>query len=65
VVPHRGHKPAPFAIYGVAWLGYAVGAAAGAAAFAALRWPLVIPAAGLAAIYWLARRAGKLSTSGL
>jgi len=64
-VIRRGHKPGPFAIYGIAWLGYAIGAALGAAAFAALRWPLVIPAAGLAAIYWLNRHAGKLSTSGL
>lgn len=27
VVPHCGHKAAPFAIYGIAWLGYAIGAA--------------------------------------
>jgi uncharacterized membrane protein YoaK (UPF0700 family) len=65
VVPRRGHKPAPFAIYGIAWLGYAIGAALGAAGFGALRWPLIIPAAGLAYIYWYARRSGKLSTSGL
>jgi uncharacterized membrane protein YoaK (UPF0700 family) len=65
VIPHRGHKAAPFAIYGMAWLGYAAGAALGAAAFAAFRWPLIVPAAGLAALYWLARHAGKLSTSGL
>jgi uncharacterized membrane protein YoaK (UPF0700 family) len=65
VVPHRGHKPAPFAIYGLAWLGYATGAALGAAGFGALRWPLSLPAAGLAYIYWYARRSGKLSTSGL
>jgi uncharacterized membrane protein YoaK (UPF0700 family) len=65
VVPHRGHKPAPFAIYGIAWLGYAIGAALGAASFAAFRWPLIVPAAGLAYIYWHARRAGKSSTSGL
>jgi uncharacterized membrane protein YoaK (UPF0700 family) len=64
IFPHRG-KPAPFAIYGVAWLGYAVGAALGAAGFLALRWPLLAPAAALACIYGEARRAGKLSTSGL
>jgi uncharacterized membrane protein YoaK (UPF0700 family) len=61
----HSHKPAPFAIYGIAWLGYAVGAALGAAAFTAFRWPLIVPAFGLGVIYWLAHRAGKLSTSGL
>ena len=65
VIPHRGQKPAPFAIYGLAWLGYAIGAALGAASFSAFRWPLIVPAAGLAYIYWHARRSGKLSTSGL
>jgi uncharacterized membrane protein YoaK (UPF0700 family) len=65
VVPHRGHKPGPFAIYGIAWLGYAIGAALGTASFSALRWPLLLPAAGLAFVYWHTRRGGKLSTSGL
>lgn len=65
VVPRQDQKSVPFAIYGLAWLGYAVGAALGAAGFAALSWPLIIPALGLAVIYWLAYRAGKLSTSGL
>ncbi len=58
-------RHAPFAIYGVAWLGYAIGAALGAAGFATLRWPLILPAATLAYVYWHAHRAGKLSTSGL
>jgi uncharacterized membrane protein YoaK (UPF0700 family) len=44
--PERG-APAPFAIYGIAWLGYAGGAALGAAGFAYLRWPLLVPAAAL------------------
>jgi uncharacterized membrane protein YoaK (UPF0700 family) len=68
IVPHQGHKPgAPFAIYGIAWLGYAVGAALGAASFATLRWPLIVPAAGLAFIYGYSLWSGrdKLSTSGL
>jgi uncharacterized membrane protein YoaK (UPF0700 family) len=60
-----GHKSgAPFAIYGVAWLGYAVGATLGAAGFAFLRWPLLVPAVALAYVYWEAARAGKPSTSG-
>jgi len=68
IVPHQGHKPgAPFAIYGIAWLGYAVGAALGAASFATLPWPLIVPAGGLAFIYGysLWRGRDKLSTSGL
>jgi uncharacterized membrane protein YoaK (UPF0700 family) len=68
IIPHQGHKPGPpFAIYGIAWLGYAVGATLGAASFATLRWPLIVPAAGLVFIYgyslWTDR--DKLSTSGL
>lgn len=68
IVPHRGHGPGgPFAIYGIAWLGYAIGAALGAASFATLRWPLIVPAAGLAFIYGYSRWSGrdKLSISGL
>jgi uncharacterized membrane protein YoaK (UPF0700 family) len=67
LVPHRGHKPTSFAIYGIAWLGYAAGAALGAASFAAFRWPLIVPVAGLAYIYWYSRSrsSSKLSTSGL
>jgi uncharacterized membrane protein YoaK (UPF0700 family) len=72
IVPHRDreHKtgaPTPFAIYGIAWLGYAIGAALGAAAIATLRWPLIVPAAGLAFVYGysLWRGRDKLSTSGL
>jgi uncharacterized membrane protein YoaK (UPF0700 family) len=61
----RSGKHAPFAILGIAWLGYAIGATLGAAGYAALRWPLLVPVAGLAYIYAEARRAGKLSTSGL
>ncbi|HWE73475.1 MAG TPA: YoaK family protein [Stellaceae bacterium] len=67
-VPHRGHnRGGAFAIYGIAWLGYAAGAALGAAGFAALRWPLIVPAASLAYIYWYSCSRGrdKLSTSGL
>ncbi len=65
VVPHRGHQPGPFAIYGIAWLGYATGAALGAASFSAFRWPLIVPAAGLGFIFWHTRSRDKLSTSGL
>ena len=66
-VVRHGRKSGAFAIYGVAWLGYAVGAALGAAGFATLRWPLIVPAAGLAYICWYSRTGGrdKLSTSGL
>jgi uncharacterized membrane protein YoaK (UPF0700 family) len=68
IVPHQGHKPgAPFAIYGIAWLGYVAGATLGAASFATLRWPLIVPAGGLAFIYGysLWRGRDKLSISGL
>ncbi len=41
----------PFAIYGLAWLGYAVGAGLGAAGFLVLAWPLLVPVALLAFIY--------------
>jgi uncharacterized membrane protein YoaK (UPF0700 family) len=67
-IPHHGRKPGgSFAIYGIAWLGYAIGAALGAASFASFRWPLIVPAAGLGYIYWYSRSSGrdKLSTSGL
>jgi uncharacterized membrane protein YoaK (UPF0700 family) len=60
--PHPG-RPMAFASYGVAWLGYAIGAALGAAGFLALRWPLLVPAAVLFYVFWQARRDGKLSTS--
>jgi uncharacterized membrane protein YoaK (UPF0700 family) len=63
LTPRRGGH-APFAIYGIAWLGYAVGAALGAAGFVFLRWPLFIPAAALGYVYWQARASGKLSISG-
>lgn len=63
LLPHPGHQPG-FAIYGLAWVGYGVGAALGAAIFAVFRWPLVVPAAALAYVFWQARRRGKLSTSG-
>jgi uncharacterized membrane protein YoaK (UPF0700 family) len=39
------------AIYGVAWLGYVAGAGAGAAGFAFLAWPLLVPAAILPAVF--------------
>jgi uncharacterized membrane protein YoaK (UPF0700 family) len=66
-MPNAGHKPAPFAIYGIAWLGYAIGAALGAAGFTALRWPLIVPAVGLVCAYGYAHASSrdKLSTSGL
>jgi uncharacterized membrane protein YoaK (UPF0700 family) len=62
LLPHPGHQPG-FAIYGLAWLGYAVGAALGAALFGSFRWPLLVPAAALFYVYWQARRDGNLSTS--
>ena len=43
--------PEPFAVYGLAWLGYAVGAALGAGAYLAFSWPLLVPVALLAFIY--------------
>ncbi len=46
----------PFAIYGFAWLGYALGAALGAAAFRLIDRPLFIPAALLAFVYAWNRR---------
>jgi uncharacterized membrane protein YoaK (UPF0700 family) len=55
---------ASFAVYGIAWLGYAVGATLGAAGFALLPLPLLVPAATLGYVYWHARVTGKLSTSG-
>jgi uncharacterized membrane protein YoaK (UPF0700 family) len=63
----QDHKPTAFAIYGIAWLGYAIGASLGAAGFLVLRWPLLVPAAALAYVYWHWRSSdgGKLSTSGL
>jgi uncharacterized membrane protein YoaK (UPF0700 family) len=63
LTPQRGDH-APFAIYGIAWLGYAVGASLGAAGFAFLHWPLLVPAATLGYVYWQARASGKLSISG-
>ena len=49
----------PFAIYGLAWLGYAVGAALGAAGHLLLAWPLLVPVALLAFVYgWNRHYAG-------
>lgn len=61
--PHT-ERPTGFAIYGIAWLGYAIGAALGAAGFLVMRWPLAAPIAVLAFVYWQGRRQSKLSTSG-
>jgi len=54
----RWHGPTPahaasdgFAIYGWVWLGYALGAALGAAALRVLDRPLIVPAALLAFVY--------------
>ena len=41
----------PFAVYGLAWLGYAAGAVLGAGAYLAFSWPLLVPVALLAFIY--------------
>jgi uncharacterized membrane protein YoaK (UPF0700 family) len=66
LVPRPADKlDAAFAIFGMTWLGYAIGAALGAAAFTTLAMLLIAPAAGLMGIYWLARGRDKLSTSGL
>lgn len=54
---------APFAVYGVAWLGYAIGAALGAAGFLFVPWPLLVPVAALFYVYWQART-GTLTISG-
>jgi uncharacterized membrane protein YoaK (UPF0700 family) len=55
---------APFAIYGLAWLGYALGAALGVAGLVYLPWPLLLPAAGLFYAYWQAEHGGVLTISG-
>jgi uncharacterized membrane protein YoaK (UPF0700 family) len=47
--------PEPFAVYGLAWLGYAVGAALGAGGYLVLAWPLLVPAALLAFVYGWSR----------
>jgi uncharacterized membrane protein YoaK (UPF0700 family) len=44
------------AIYGLVWLGYALGAGGGAAGHAFLAWPLIVPAALLPFIYWRGRK---------
>ncbi len=64
LLPHPGGHLPGFAIFGLAWLGYAIGAALGAAIFAEFRWPLLVPAAALAYVFFQAKRGGKLSTSG-
>ncbi len=46
-----------FAIFGLVWFGYALGAALGAAAFKLVAWPLVVPALLLGFVYWRARPA--------
>ena len=53
----------PFGVYGLAWLGYAIGAALGAAGFLFVPWPLLIPVALLFYVYWQART-GALTISG-
>ena len=47
----RNARAEPFAIYGLAWLGYAVGAGLGAAGFLLVAWPLLVPVSLLAFIY--------------
>src|SRR5579862_4066603 len=47
----RAARREPFAIYGLAWLGYAVGAGLGAAGYLLLAWPLLVPVALLAFVY--------------
>lgn len=47
----RAARQEPFAVYGLAWLGYAVGAGLGAAGYLLLAWPLLIPVALLAFVY--------------
>lgn len=64
IFPQPSGRQTGFAIYGIAWLGYASGAALGAAGFLLLRWPLVVPIAVLGYVYWQGHRAGELSTSG-
>jgi len=53
----------PFAVYGLAWLGYAIGAALGAAGFLFLPWPLLVPITLLFYVYWQVRT-GALTISG-
>lgn len=45
----------PFAIYGLVWLGYAVGAAWGAAGTIWVARPLLVPVALLGFVYWWSR----------
>jgi uncharacterized membrane protein YoaK (UPF0700 family) len=52
----RPGRQAGFAIFGIAWLGYAVGAALGVAGQILVALPLVVPLIGLAYIYVHARR---------
>ena len=53
--PGRGTAPrsGPFAIYGLGWVGYVLGACAGAAGFAFIAWPFLVPAALLLLVHWL------------
>lgn len=56
--PHAtSSRNAPFAIFGLVWLGYVGGAALGTASFDLLAWPSMIPVALLAFAYWRARHA--------
>lgn len=55
IAGYSGRQPG-FAVYGVAWLGYALGAALGTAGFLTLRWPLLVPALALGFVYYEARR---------
>jgi uncharacterized membrane protein YoaK (UPF0700 family) len=54
---HSPHASGPhFAIYGLVWLGYAVGAALGTGAYLLFAWPLIVPVLLLVFIYWQTRR---------
>jgi uncharacterized membrane protein YoaK (UPF0700 family) len=46
----------PFGIYGLVWLGYAIGAALGTGVYRLIPWPSVVPVALLAFIYTRVRR---------
>jgi len=49
------HQDEALVIYGLVWLGYALGASGGAAGHAFLDRPLIVPAALLPFIYWRGR----------
>ena len=54
------HLSQPFGIFGLVWLGYAVGAALGTGAYRLTAWPSVIPVALLVFIFaWGHRRAAS------